>query len=314
MLLLIKGAFDGFSVNLLRLTTGKEILLFKLKGAAGSELVFARTVNAIPGRTLPAEDGLSGSLVLRFGGVSFGKSGISSGRTGALGRGLGELAREEGAEFRPLVVGARPLEVKLLVTGTRPTEGERPVLIGWRVGVDDRELARATEELVFVLEPEVIWEREVGVDGREFWAELVLLKVGVTLVREVGVDGREFWVELVLFETGVIRGREVGVEGRELWADAGFVSWEVDGGRALMGVDERAGTGRAAGADGFGVVRVGGVLRLGVKGLEVIEDVLVLRIDVLLLLLEAKVAEMDEMEGRETEELRIGLEELTGSG
>lgn len=53
---------------------------------------------AIPGRDLPADSGRSGSFVLRFGGVSFGKSGISSGRTGARGRGLGELGRDDGAD------------------------------------------------------------------------------------------------------------------------------------------------------------------------------------------------------------------------
>jgi hypothetical protein len=53
---------------------------------------------AIPGRDLPADTARSGSFVLRFGGVSLGKSGISSGRTGARGRGPGELGRDDGAE------------------------------------------------------------------------------------------------------------------------------------------------------------------------------------------------------------------------
>lgn len=85
------------------------------------------TPEAIPGRTLPAESGRSGSLVLKFGGVSLGKSGISSGRTGARALVFGELGRDdgadEGAELLPLGL---PLDVKLLLPEIRPTEGERP--------------------------------------------------------------------------------------------------------------------------------------------------------------------------------------------
>lgn len=110
--------FDIFSGNLLRATMGKESLLFEF-GATGSELWVARAVSAIPGRVLPAEIGRSGSLVLKFGGVLLGKSGTSSGCTGTRSRGLGELGRDEGAEFRPLVVGVRPMDVKLLATGIR---------------------------------------------------------------------------------------------------------------------------------------------------------------------------------------------------
>lgn len=97
--LLNKGTFEMFSGIFFRVTTGNEILLFELKVAAGSELGDDLTVKAIPGRALPAETGRSGSLVFRFGGVSVGKSGISSGPTGVRGRRLGELGRDEGAEL-----------------------------------------------------------------------------------------------------------------------------------------------------------------------------------------------------------------------
>lgn len=175
---------------------GREILLFEPTGD-GSEFGLPRTVNAIPGRTLPADDGRSGSLVLRFGGVSFGKSGISSGRTGARGRGLGELGRDEGAEFRPLVLGIRETDVKPPVAGIRPTEGKRPTVgaedgvIDRRVGVDDRELGRATVGFVFAVRLEVIRGLEDGVDGLEFCkAPLDGLEVRRGL--DVGVDGLEF--------------------------------------------------------------------------------------------------------------------------
>lgn len=96
----------------------------------GSAFGFDLAPEPIPGRTLPAESGRSGSLVLKFGGVSLGKSGISSGRTGARGRVFGELGRDdgadEGAELRPLLAKDLPLDVKLLLPEIRPTEGERP--------------------------------------------------------------------------------------------------------------------------------------------------------------------------------------------
>lgn len=114
---------------------------------AASEFEFARIVNVIPGRVLPAEAGRSGSLVLKFGGASIGKSGRSIGRTGARGRGPGELGRDTGA------AGFRVAEEEI-----RLTDGNRlPVLeveapddeVGRRVGVAGRELAR---ELPFALE------------------------------------------------------------------------------------------------------------------------------------------------------------------
>lgn len=58
-------------------TMGDECLLDILAVAVVSEFPFAET--AEPGRDLPAETGLSGKVVLRFGGVSRGKSGGTTG-------------------------------------------------------------------------------------------------------------------------------------------------------------------------------------------------------------------------------------------
>lgn len=56
---------------------GDECLLDVLVAAVVSEFPFVET--AAPGLDLPAETGLSGKVVLRFGGVSRGKSGGTTG-------------------------------------------------------------------------------------------------------------------------------------------------------------------------------------------------------------------------------------------
>ena len=90
---------------------------------------FALVVRAAPGRTLPAEAGLSGSVVLRFGGASLGKSGISICCTEARTRGLGEFGRvAKAGEFR-----TRPTDV------AQPVAGTGSELVGFLVGVDSRE-------------------------------------------------------------------------------------------------------------------------------------------------------------------------------
>ena len=58
-------------------TMGDECLLVVLTGATVSEFPFGATT--APGLDLPAEIGLSGKVVLRFGGVSRGKSGGTTG-------------------------------------------------------------------------------------------------------------------------------------------------------------------------------------------------------------------------------------------
>ena len=76
-----EDTFEGPSLNLLRLTTGTDTFLGAGAVATGSgcEEPELRIVNDMPGRTRPADVGLSGSFVLKFGGVSLGKSGISRG-------------------------------------------------------------------------------------------------------------------------------------------------------------------------------------------------------------------------------------------
>lgn len=222
------GVLDGASENLLRLIAGTDTFFTGAEAADGSVFEVDLTPKAMPGRDLPADSGRSGSFVLRFGGVSFGKSGISSGRTGARGRGPGELGRDdgadEGAEFRPPFAAGRLIDdVKLLMLELRPTEGERPTagaderIAGWRVGVDERELERLIEGTVLEdndvarLIPGTLLEDEPGrlvadiVDAFErLVAEIVdapgrLIagiapedELGIARDLEVGVDGLEF--------------------------------------------------------------------------------------------------------------------------
>jgi hypothetical protein len=120
------------SVDLPLLTVGDECRLGILTDACGSEL-FPFKVPA-PGRDLPAESGLSGSVVLRFGGVSRGKSGGTTGCGGARIRGLGELARDDGAELRPFNEG-RPAEIEELIVDEGDIEGIELL----RVGVEGRD-------------------------------------------------------------------------------------------------------------------------------------------------------------------------------
>ena len=100
------------SVSLPLETTGDGCLLDTFAGVGVS--VFPFVVTATPGLDLPAESGLSGNVVRRFGGVSSEKSGRIIGCAGGLARGLGELGRDNVAALRPL-------------DGTRPTEVEGPV-------------------------------------------------------------------------------------------------------------------------------------------------------------------------------------------
>ena len=120
------------SVDLPLLTIGDEARLGILTDAWVSEVFPFKVLT--PGRDLPAETGLSGNVVLRFGGVSRGKSGGTTGCGGAQIRGLGELGREDGAELRPFN-GTRPAEVEELVA----EEGERDGIELLRVGVEGRD-------------------------------------------------------------------------------------------------------------------------------------------------------------------------------
>lgn len=122
---------------------------------------------AAPGLDLPAERGLSGKVVRRFGGVSCGKSGgmIGCGVARTRGPGPGELGLDMGPEPRPLEDNAR-------AEGEDVAEGVGLL----RVGVDDLETGRMAEE--------VEWP-EVGVDGLEFCDGRLVLSL-----EAVVVDGR----------------------------------------------------------------------------------------------------------------------------
>jgi hypothetical protein len=128
------------SVSLPRVAMGDDCLLGILTAAGASEFPFM--VTATPGRDLPAETGLSGKVVLRFGGVSSGKSGGMTGCGGGRIRGPGELGRDTGAELRPFD-RMRPAEVEGLATCDTDGNEFR------RVGVDGRESDRVTGEFKF---------------------------------------------------------------------------------------------------------------------------------------------------------------------
>lgn len=212
-----ESVLDGASEDLVRVIAGTDIFFIGAE-VIGSAFKVDLAPKPIPGRALPADNGLSGSFVLKLGGVSLGKSGISSGLTGAREREFGELGRDggaddgadEGADIRPRLAINRPPDVKLLVLEIRPTDGERPMggadgrMTGWRVGVDDRELERLTEA---VLEEELV-RQIAGILPED---ELGRLTAGAVLDDEL--------------ET--IRGREVGVDDLEFCADKLFTPVEL---------------------------------------------------------------------------------------
>jgi hypothetical protein len=200
-------------LDVLRVIAGTDTF-FRGAEVTGSAFRVDLAPKPTPGRALPADSGLSGSFVLRLGGVSLGKSRISSGLTGARGREFGELGRDdgadEGADIRPRLATDRPLDVKLLLLDIRPTDGERPMggadgrMTGWQVGVDERELERLIDA---VLEEELV-RQIAGILPED---ELGRLTKGAVLDDEL--------------ET--IRGREVGVDDLEFCADVLFAPVEL---------------------------------------------------------------------------------------
>lgn len=192
----------GASVSLPLAIMGEECLLGALNGPVVSGFPFI--VTAIPGRDLPAEIGLSGKVVLRFGGVSREKSGGTIGCCGGRTLGLGELGRDDGAGFRPF-------------DRTRPAEVEGPA-------AEDKEGTRF---------------RRVGVDGREFDRAAVEFKLAEICGLELGVDGLEFWDGRVLsMEELVGAGRTLeGVEDRDAVGRADGVDGLAVDGERLMGED-----------------------------------------------------------------------------
>lgn len=171
------------SVSLPLLTMGDDCLRgFATLGASAFPLIVTEGF----GLDLPADRGLSGRVVRRFGGVSSEKSGGTIGCDGRRTWGLGEPGREREAAVRPLVTG-RPAGVEDLDAGDN--EG----VIVRRVGVEGLEVG-----LEGVLKFPDIWGRDVGVEGLELWVGLEVLGVwrafeGVegldTVAREVGVEG-----------------------------------------------------------------------------------------------------------------------------
>lgn len=171
------------SVSLPLLTMGDDCLRgFATLGVSALPLVVTEGF----GLDLPADRGLSGSVVRRFGGVSSEKSGGTIGCDGRRTWGLGELGREREAAVRPLVTG-RPAGVEDLDAGDN--EG----VIVRRVGVEGLEVG-----LEGVFKFPDIWGRDVGVEGLELWVGLEVLGAcpaleGVegldTVAREVGVEG-----------------------------------------------------------------------------------------------------------------------------
>lgn len=126
------------SVSLPLVTTGDECRLETL------ELVivcsgFPFEVRATPGLDLPADIGLSGKVVLRFGGVSSEKSGSTIGCGGARTRGPGELGRETEAAVFPFV-RLRPPGVE------GPETGEYDGVEFRSVGVDGLDVVRGAGE------------------------------------------------------------------------------------------------------------------------------------------------------------------------
>lgn len=144
------------SVSLPLVTTGDECLL-------GTEAVlcmgstFPFTLRVAPGLDLPADIGLSGKVVRRFGGVSCGKSWSTIGCGGGRTRGPGELGRETEAPLR-LLVRLRPPGVEGTDIGDKDGAEFR------RVGVDGLDVVRGAGEVMF----EEVCGLEVGVDGLEF--------------------------------------------------------------------------------------------------------------------------------------------------
>ena len=143
---------------------------------------FPFEVRALPGRDLPAETGLSGNVVLRFGGVSRGKSGGTTGWGGARTRGPGELGLDAGAELRPFNV-ARPAEFEDTVIGDADGIELR------RVGVEGRESDRAEGTVGECKFPE-IWGLELGVEGLEF-CDVLFLSTDEQEETERGLEGVE---------------------------------------------------------------------------------------------------------------------------
>lgn len=160
--------FPVYSDSLPLLAIGDGCLLDMLTGACISEFGFEGRVTTAPGRDLPAETGLSaGNVVLRFGGVSRGKSGGTTGRGRSEWRRVGVEGREGDREVADWD-GLEPCDVLVLL-----------------MSIDDELVGLGIERGSSTL-------GGVGVD------------VDVDVVREVGVEGLAADGERVMGEDGLV--------------------------------------------------------------------------------------------------------------
>lgn len=180
--LVLGRLLEGGSMILPLVTIGDDCLL----------AVLPFVVMAAPGLDLLAERGLSGKVVLRFGGVSCGKSGGTMGCGGGRTRGLGELGLDVGPALRPFEDNERPAE------GEEVEEGVGLL----RVGVDGLEDGRMADG--------------VGVDGLELFDGLVVLSPEAVVVDGrllEGVEAREVVREEMADGLAADDERLVGVDG-----------------------------------------------------------------------------------------------------
>lgn len=159
----------------LAITGDDDLLTTAVVFDVGSTYPFAARL--APGLDLPADNGLSGNVVRRLGGVSRGKSGSMTGCGGCRTLGPGELGRETEVTLRPLA-RLRPPGVE------GPHAGYKDGVEFRRVGVDGLDVVRGEGEFKFA----DICDLEVGVDGLEFWDGLCLSKEDVPRVGR-GLDG-----------------------------------------------------------------------------------------------------------------------------
>ncbi|GAB4833115.1 hypothetical protein Ancab_031361 [Ancistrocladus abbreviatus] len=155
--------------------------------------MFTFAVTAATGLDLPAETGLSDKVVLKFGGVSRGKT---MGIMGSCGRtcGLGELGREKRVRFRPLDT-TRPVDAK------RFDAQDEVEIVLFLVGVERRELDRLTGD--------------VKLAGLELWDNRAL-SVKESVGAEQALDGLEGRDVVVRAE-----GRVEGFMEDDAWAHDG---------------------------------------------------------------------------------------------
>lgn len=171
--------FPVYSDSLPLLAIGDGCLLDMLTGACISEFGFEGRVTTARGRDLPAETGLSeGNVVLRFDGVSRGKSGGTTGRghsewrrVGVEGR-EGEVADWDGLEPCDVLVLLMSIDDELVGLGIErgsSTLGGVDVDVVREVGVESLAAVMGEDGLVLRMEEDLFGLRvtEPLLDGLE---------------------------------------------------------------------------------------------------------------------------------------------------